>query len=702
MAAAHSAHMHTGIPPRELTERAQWVTWRREMRNGKLTKIPYNPKTGKKAKSNDPLSWGTYEEACIATQLHRADGIGYEFSPGDPFAGVDLDHCRNPETGEITAPARIIIDTFASYAELSPSGTGVHIIIRAAMPGSGRGRKRGSYEAYSQRRFFTMTGQHLEDTPATIEERQDELERFIAHYLARPEKQHQQRAAAPTRRGACEASPAGLSLDDSELLLRARNNPDPAKAARFQRLYDVGDISGYKSQSEADAALCNDLAYMCGPNAEERVAQLFRSSALYREKAERDDYVTNTVALAYEGRTAFYTPRGITVEKSIEKKSIEKTAPAFSADVLEALDAGAADGMTLPELRAALARIRELEHENAAQRQEITSLRASVASMNGKLQDIRNIIDADGLQVAPLEKVLEVDLLLTAIWPSHETRRDPDGFVPILIETPRDAKTGEKIKGVVGLADKHGVSRGTISKALDALNAMGGARIVTTKPEVQPNGTYRAYTKVAPPVRLQPKDWVRPDGPRKQMGGARPGAGRKAKCATPECGGDLVERRGVETKEHEFIETRCTGACGEVTRRYTGVVASLGLRWVGDNQLIFDAADLGGDIHVGADPGEAGSDNQLISEARDAGSDAIKSAPHTSVDASIVRNLENVPDARGETLEELRIYAQPAPPPPCPACPDCGGGTYRDPLRRIVCRSCLVPIAPERLTTEAS
>ncbi len=79
------------------------------------------------------------------------------FSSGDPFAGVDLDKCRNPETGELEEWATEIIQDLDGYTEASPSGTGVHIFIRGKAPN----KKRGKVEAYSSERYFTMTGRVL-------------------------------------------------------------------------------------------------------------------------------------------------------------------------------------------------------------------------------------------------------------------------------------------------------------------------------------------------------------------------------------------------------------------------------------------------------------------------------------------------------------------------------------------------------------
>ncbi len=155
----------SGIPPVrtesipwELKRRPQWVNWKLEERDGNLTKVPYTPCTGHKASSTDLMTWGTFEEAIAALRSGRYEGVGFMFCSADPFTGVDLDHCVNPETGEIAPWAREVIDRLGGYAELSPSGEGVHLIVKGRVP---VGRKRGNTEGYSERRFFTMTGRVL-------------------------------------------------------------------------------------------------------------------------------------------------------------------------------------------------------------------------------------------------------------------------------------------------------------------------------------------------------------------------------------------------------------------------------------------------------------------------------------------------------------------------------------------------------------
>jgi len=143
--------------PEELRQRPQWVVWKLEKRDGKPTKIPYIAGGVGKASSTDSLTWRPFEEAVQALEGGRYDGIGFMFSSGDPFAGVDLDKCRNPETGELEEWAEKIVAAFGGYAEASPSGTGVHIIVRGKAPN----KKRGRVEAYSSERFFTVTGGRL-------------------------------------------------------------------------------------------------------------------------------------------------------------------------------------------------------------------------------------------------------------------------------------------------------------------------------------------------------------------------------------------------------------------------------------------------------------------------------------------------------------------------------------------------------------
>jgi putative DNA primase/helicase len=148
--------------PEQLTERPQWVCWRVvERPDSKATKVPYTPGTERRASSTDLMTWCTFEEALAAYEAGEPpyDGIGFVLCSADPFVGIDLDDCRNPDTGEVAEWAQKIISGFAkAYAEASPSGTGVHIIACGVLK---EGVKTKSVEVYGQDRFFTITGEAL-------------------------------------------------------------------------------------------------------------------------------------------------------------------------------------------------------------------------------------------------------------------------------------------------------------------------------------------------------------------------------------------------------------------------------------------------------------------------------------------------------------------------------------------------------------
>ncbi len=131
--------------------------WKYEQRDGKWTKVPYIAGGVGKADPTDLMTWRTFEEAVQALKTGRYDGVGFVFCSGDKYTGIDLDDCRNPETGELEEWAEKIVRKLGGYAEVSPSGKGVHIIVKGKAPN----KKRGKVEAYSSERFFTMTGEVL-------------------------------------------------------------------------------------------------------------------------------------------------------------------------------------------------------------------------------------------------------------------------------------------------------------------------------------------------------------------------------------------------------------------------------------------------------------------------------------------------------------------------------------------------------------
>lgn len=149
-----------GVPDELKTYRA-WILWKLARVGDKPTKHPYCVHTGRRASSTDSRTWGSFEEVLKAYEVGGYKGVGFVFSSGDPYCGVDLDAAVEPETGEVADWAERIVEDLDGYTELSPSGTGLHIIVKGKVPSGGN--RRGSVEMYDQGRFFTVTGRVLGD-----------------------------------------------------------------------------------------------------------------------------------------------------------------------------------------------------------------------------------------------------------------------------------------------------------------------------------------------------------------------------------------------------------------------------------------------------------------------------------------------------------------------------------------------------------
>ena len=299
----------------------QWLCWRTEERHGKPTKVPYDPSTGEKAESTNPKTWTSYKKAVSVCKDHGYEGIGFVFTPEDDLCGVDLDKCLDPETGEIEGWAQEVIEELDSYAEISPSGTGVHILVRGVLP-AGRNRK-GQFEAYDRGRYFTVTGKHLAGTPLTTEDLQEELRSVIRRVFGEESTNgHAKPDAGP--------EPVASHLSDDEVIERSLA---ASNGETFSRLW-VGDTSGYGSHSEADLALCGMLAFWTGGDVA-RIDSLFRQSGLYRKKWERKDYCNRTITEALRGKTEFYkAPKTVKLADGTEGKTEEKEERRNQADRL--------------------------------------------------------------------------------------------------------------------------------------------------------------------------------------------------------------------------------------------------------------------------------------------------------------------------------------------------------------------------------
>jgi hypothetical protein len=277
--------------PAELKALRQWVCWKRETVEGRLTKVPYKP-DGYKADSTLPETWTTYQQSVAA--LPRFDGIGFVLTANDPYCGTDIDHCVID--GKPSPYAIETLRRLTSYAEISPSGQGVRIICKARKHTERCKHREKGIEIYDQERFLTMTGNRIGSF--AIEDRQAEIDQ-LCNELWPPKEEK-------------TVEPKPNDLEDAKLIELAHN---AVNGDKFRALYegDWKELTHYRKtdgdldHSSMDMALCSMLAFWTGGDPE-RIDRIYRNSALMRDKWERVDYRERTINKAIEDCQEFYKP----------------------------------------------------------------------------------------------------------------------------------------------------------------------------------------------------------------------------------------------------------------------------------------------------------------------------------------------------------------------------------------------------------
>jgi len=268
--------------PSELENFDQWVLWKYETRDGKPTKIPYTVE-GKRASSTNPKTWTDCDTARAVSVDY--DGIGFVFNRADPFIGIDWDKIDLCD----------IIDeikSFNSYAELSPSGFGAHCICKGVIPPGSRCRA-GNREIYTHGRFFTFTGNHIKETPATVN---DAPKTVIDSFLQRLGSTNMNEPHGTKKSATSPILPFKQHVVTKEELKKVYNACKIGRHYKqFEKLFG-GDMGGYHSHSEADYALCYIIARHTNNPA--IVDIIFRSSKLFRTKWNNNYYRTRTLNMA--------------------------------------------------------------------------------------------------------------------------------------------------------------------------------------------------------------------------------------------------------------------------------------------------------------------------------------------------------------------------------------------------------------------
>ena len=275
----------------ELKDKNLWFLWSAKPgKNGKVTKVPFAANGG--ATGTDDAhkgTWVSFDDAESARNQFRASGLGLKIPKG--FFLLDIDH------KDISDPfAQLMLSRFSSYAEVSPSGKGIHIIgqcdiTKLPVHFDDRRKKLVLDSEYYQKRsdiglelyigditnrYGTFTGNTINSLPIA------DCTQAVLTTLDKEMRKKPKAKYSAKRDG-------GRAVFDIVCDLRKQKNGD-----KFIRLYDKGDFSEYGSQSEADAALCALIAFRTGADPD-AIDEVFRSSALYRSKWERDDYRENTI-----------------------------------------------------------------------------------------------------------------------------------------------------------------------------------------------------------------------------------------------------------------------------------------------------------------------------------------------------------------------------------------------------------------------
>lgn len=331
--------------PEELRLLPNWCLWKYEWPNGKQskpTKVPYQP-IGYKCDVTNPSNWVKFDDAFNCLQLGSYDGLGFIFT-NTGYAGIDLDDTSVLPNGEPNPNAvkdyerqLNIFKEFDSYSECSPSGKGLHIIVKGSVP---QGRRRAFVEIYSSGRYFTMTGNVYYNKP--IANRQELLQSL-----------YEQMAAPPKISNYTGNEPE--TQNDAEIIQQASS---ASNGDKFNSLYSGDWQSLYSSQSEADFAIIDIIAFYTQNR--NQIARIFRASNLgLRDKAKRSDYVNQMIQRSFDRMLPLVDTEGfkIALEEKLEQQRLAASSngktTAFDAENLGSIPNAASNGSVAQRLELA-------------------------------------------------------------------------------------------------------------------------------------------------------------------------------------------------------------------------------------------------------------------------------------------------------------------------------------------------------------
>ncbi|MEZ4710641.1 MAG: hypothetical protein R3A44_25810 [Caldilineaceae bacterium] len=285
--------------PDELKVLEQWVCWRYEKdpARDKFMKVPYSASTGRKASVIKPETWNS-----LTTTIHSCrkrpieyDGIGIVLTESDDLVGVDIDDCIDG-TGKLTNQALEVLELLNSYTEISPSGKGLRVFVKADL-GDFSGRRKGNIELYNYGRYLTVTGNTLPNSKPGLEERITELRELYRRFLVAENN------VSWVKPELYKLPSTDRTSSDEEVIRRMFSGKNGELCRRiFGQMFEDQDY-GLDSDDHSlnDTILFNALAYYTYRNAKQMKRILLSSPrALMREEKWCKEVKKGVIYLDYQ------------------------------------------------------------------------------------------------------------------------------------------------------------------------------------------------------------------------------------------------------------------------------------------------------------------------------------------------------------------------------------------------------------------
>jgi putative DNA primase/helicase len=274
-----------------------WVVWKYETGgDGKRTKVPWSFR-GFRASSKDPATWTSFDNALKCKGfIPGAEGLGFMFD--GTFTGIDLDHCLiNDNVAPSTTDLAIdVAKILRSYTEVTPSGTGLHIIVDGIIEHGNCKNQDGTIEFYTKERFFTFTGDRVLNSPDIVKNI-DGLTEVFKKYVDNQQN--------PIQSNIIQHNPTD-PVDVTIVMDRIK------KCINYDEILSLllGDTSSCGDDwSKAEFKLCKHLAFFSGRD-KDVMDQIVRGSGLMRDKWDEQrgsgTYGSRTIDKACEKTAEVY------------------------------------------------------------------------------------------------------------------------------------------------------------------------------------------------------------------------------------------------------------------------------------------------------------------------------------------------------------------------------------------------------------